>query len=86
MIFSIFLNITDEPVMRHRNFDLKNIHTPIDVLKLKYWLDKSEYDKEEANFLLDGFTHGFTIGYQGEVCRQDTSKNIPLNIGSSTEL
>ena len=60
--------------------------TPTDVLKLKYWLDKSEYDKEEANFLLDGFTHGFTIGYQGEVCRQDTSKNIPLNIGSSTEL
>ena len=29
MIFSIFLNITDEPVMRHRNFDLKNIHAPV---------------------------------------------------------
>ena len=64
--------------MRYSNFDLMTIHTPIDIHKLKYWLDKSEYDKEEAKFLVDGFTHGFTIGYQGKSCRQDTSKTFHL--------
>lgn len=37
--------------------------TPIKVDKLAYWL--TGYDKSETTFLLDGFTHGFTIPFNG---------------------
>ena len=36
--------------------------------------------------LYTGFTEGFDIGYRGKTERQDISENIPLRIGSKTEL
>ena len=45
---------------------------------LERLLKKSNYDVEETRFLLDGFTTGFDIEYQGPWKRQDYSRNIPF--------
>ena len=42
--------------------------------------------QDEIDFLHDGFTNGFDIGYQGPKQRQSSSANIPLTIRSKTEL
>ena len=46
----------------------------------------SEYDKKETHFLVHGFRHGFDIGYRGPWDRQDTSSNIPLQVGDKFDL
>ena len=54
-------------------------------LLVKY-LWQSDYDPKEIEFLRAGFTEGFDIGYRGPVERQSRASNIPLRIGSKTEL
>ena len=49
-------------------------------------LHESGYDAEESSFLLDGFTNGFDIGYQGPVERQSYSENILITVGNTQEL
>ena len=40
----------------------------------------------KSAYLIDGFTNGFDLHYQGPKIRQDSSENIPLNIGSKLEI
>ena len=68
------------------NPDLTNIKTPLNVARFATLLRESEYDLDESKFLIDGFTNGFDIGYQGPTNRQSRSENIPLQIGSEAEL
>ena len=63
-----------------------DIVTPIKGGKLKDYLTKSNYDKKKSDHLLDGFLNGFSIGYQGPTNRRDTSRNLPIHIGSLTEI
>ena len=74
------------PVDYYENLDLKSIQTPIDVNKLRHLLIRSRYDLDKTNELVEGFTNGFDIGYRGPAQRQDVSNNIPLHIGSLTEI
>ena len=66
--------------------DLESIVTPVKIEEFHNLLIESEYDKEEAEFLVSGFTHGFSIGYQGRTDRRDISDNIPITIGSKEEM
>ena len=68
------------------NFNLTDIVTPIDGDKLVRFLTEAKYDPEEIKFLGNGFKYGFDIGYSGPKIRQSTSDNIPLRVGSKTEL
>ncbi|XP_070198593.1 uncharacterized protein [Littorina saxatilis] len=43
----------------------KNVPTPVSVDRLAFWLEG--YDSKKAEFLLDGFRHGFRVGFQGKV-------------------
>ena len=44
-----------------------NVVTPIKVETLKKWLlGFPKNTKKELQFLLDGFTYGFNISFQGE--------------------
>ena len=63
-------------------------HThPIKVQELKQLLIESEYDKQKPKYLIDGFTKGFELGYEGPEQRTDTSENLPLNdLGMKTDL
>ena len=56
------------------------------VDKLTAMLRESDYDPDEIAFLDDGFRNGFDIGYQGPTNRQSESHNIPLKVGSKTQL
>ena len=49
-------------------------------------LEESEYDAGEIEFLREGFTNGFDIGYEGPQERKSTSENIPLTVGTHVEL
>ena len=68
-------------VSRFENFDLKNIVTPINALRLEELLVGSGYNRNETEFLVKGFTNGFDIGYAGPQVRQHKSRNIPLKCG-----
>ena len=63
------------------NLDLTTVTTPVDAVRLGALLELSSYNWEETEFLVDGFTRGFTIGYQGPVDCADTSRNIPFSLG-----
>ena len=62
------------------------IVTPVKVEKLAEWLEKSNYDRQETEFLLDSFSSGFDIGYTGPKERASTSDNIPFTVGNMIEL
>ena len=75
-----------EAVLEFKNYDLDAIVTPINTERLKELLDKFKYDKHKTEFLVDGFTNGFDIGYSGPIKRRSRSKNLPFSIGSPLEL
>ena len=68
------------------NYDLRNIVTPVNPMVLKKMLMERGYDRMKTQYLVDGFSRGFDINYQGPRIRRDTSANIPLRVGSKHEL
>ena len=66
--------------------NLHEVNTPVDPDALLNMCVETGYDKDETRFLVDGFRNGFDIHYNGSTSRQDTSHNIPLKVGSKTEL
>ena len=49
----------------HSNYDLENIITPVKVEVLVKNLKDAGYPSTEIEFLRQGFTEGFNIGYEG---------------------
>ena len=70
----------------YKNYDLHRIVTPVKVGELTKQLRRSNYNSAEIDFLEQGFTTGFDIGYEGPTKRKSISDNIPLKIGSPEEL
>ena len=68
------------------NFDLKSIVTPIKADVLDDLLKQTNYDRSRRKFLVSGFQRGFSMRYCGPQNRQDYSDNIPLTVGSKTDL
>ena len=70
----------------HENLDLEHLITPVDSDKLKYLLQQSNYDKNETEYLTQGFKYGFAVEYEGarEVCK--TAPNLKLRIGDPIQL
>ena len=68
------------------NFDLDDIVMQVRVQELRKLLIQTQYDIEETEFLVNGFSRGFDIGYKGPNNRQSKAKNIPLRVGSEIEL
>ena len=74
-------------VLQFENFDIENVKTPVNVHKLKELLEQSEYDRGETEFLLEGFSNGFSIGYCGKEDVKITSPNLKFReVGSPTIL
>ena len=70
----------------YENFDLSNIITPMKVETFIQLLTEAGYDQGKTEFLRKVFTEVFDIRYQGPERRTSTAKNIPLKVGSKTEL
>ena len=65
---------------------MQNVVTPVKVNRLLELLRKANYDTDEIQFLEQGFTNGFDIGYDGPQQRQSTADNIPFTIGDKVDL
>ena len=66
---------------------MNKIETPVNIKELKSLLTETNYDKQKTNFLIDGFTNGFSIGYEGPREVQMEADNLKLNnIGDSVIL
>ena len=72
----------------HENYDIDKVQTPVKAEVLNELLIKTQYNPKERDFLVEGFRHGFTLGYQGPENRRDTSHNIPITprVGSKLEM
>ena len=49
-------------------------------------LKETDYDKEKTEYLIEGFTHGFDIGYRGPTEIKQKSQNLKLTVGDEIEL
>ena len=78
--------ITGRRVENYADHNIDNIVTPIKVEVFDQLLRKNNYDEEKRKILVDGFQHGFDIGYQGPTDRRDLSHNIPLTVGDKFQL
>ena len=48
---------------------------------------ESGFDADKTEYIINGFSHGFGIGYEGPENRRDTAENLPLNnLGTKTDL
>ena len=46
----------------------------------------SNYNNEKRLELVNGFLHGFDVGYRGPENRRDSAENIPISVGSHVEM
>lgn len=60
--------------------------TPVRVEKLEELLSASHYDPDESRFLVEGFRHGFKLGYEGPTNRRTLAKNHRLRAGNQVVL
>ena len=54
--------------------------------KLAELLEISQFDKSKARHVIDGFRHGFCIGYEGDMNVRRTAPNLRLRVGSEVVL
>ena len=85
LIVSKILIVIDE-VMCYQNLQLNDIVTPIKPHILGRLLRESGHDRQKTEELVKGFTEGFNIGYRGKQTRKNRSHNLPLRVGSKTEI
>ena len=60
--------------------------TPVNADAFAQAMSQAGYDQEKINYLYQGFMNGFDIEYAGPQVRRSFSNNIPLKIGSKTQL
>lgn len=59
-----FTGHKDVEVLYYENFDLDNIVTPVDAAALEHLLKECGYNANKSQFLINGFKHGFSLGYK----------------------
>ena len=57
----------------------RDLPTPIDVERLAVWLEG--YNESKKEFLLNGFSEGFCVGFKGE-----TNNSVPENLTSAKQM
>ena len=65
---------------------MSSLVTPIKVNEFIKELKSSGYESKKVDFFEKGLTNGFSVSYCRPKIRQSRSKNIPLQVGSKTEL
>ena len=75
----------DTPVY-FENVDLATVISPVNVSRLQQLLLETRYNQQEINFLVEGFTHGFDLGYRGPEKVKRKAPNLKLRVGNQTIL
>ena len=74
-------------VKEARNLDVKNIKTPVDHAILEKLLVESGYDAKKTKFLVQGFSEGFKLYYDGALKHgKRYAPNLKLRVGNKMEL
>ena len=68
------------------NLDLTNLVTPVRIGVLTQYLKITNYDQDKSNFLIQGFSQGFDLGYRGNTKVRLKAPNLRLTVGDETEL
>ena len=68
------------------NYNLTEVHTLVIPHVFDQLLINAHYDDEKRRFLIEGFTKGFNLEYQGPKNIKQTAPNLKLTVGSPTEL
>ena len=77
----------DEEVFEYINHNKSDIITPVKPLVLKELLEEAGYDSDKTKFLVNGFTEGFSLKYNGNLKNvRREAPNLKLQVGSKTEL
>ena len=79
------LFVSDKPLY-FENFDLDSVVTPVNIKRFKQLLDETGYDKKKSEYLIEGFTNGFDIGYRGNEKVKLQAQNLKLNGGPGDKL
>lgn len=73
-------------ILWFENHDIESIVTPVDVPSLERLLLETNYGKDKVEFLVEGFTKGFKLGYQGPLTGRRFAPNHKLRAGSQVDL
>ena len=73
-------------IMQYKNDDLRNIVTPVKVQIFESLLKEAGYNQQKTEFLIEGFSKGFSLNYQGSKRVSKKASNLKLTVGSTTEL
>ena len=73
-------------VYKCSNFNLKHIVTPVKVKVYEKLLRQAMYDSDKTDFLVNGFTNGFSLQYKGTTRIVRKKPNLKLRVGSHLEL
>ena len=68
------------------NYNLDDIHTPVNAEVLKNLLEEAGYSNEKISYLYKGFKHGFSLKYRGQRKVQRFAPNLKIRVGSKEEL
>ena len=73
-------------ILEYTNFDLINVVTPVNHIILQRLLTETGYPKDKTQWLIEGFTRGFDLGYRGHEQVKFQSPNLKFTIGNEVEL
>ena len=74
-------------VLMYKNYDIQSVITPVKHQVLEQLLTETRYDKDKTRKLVNGFKHGFEIGYEGKKTGiRRLAPNLKLTVGSEIEL
>ena len=85
-MFLIYFLVQQPEILECSNFNLKDIVTPVDVKNYADLLREVGYVKHKAKYLVDDFTNGFSLEYQGPTKVTKTSRNLILRVCDKFDL
>ena len=65
---------------------MEDIVTPVNPDRFEQLLLEMNYDKEETEFIIQGFRYGFPLGYEGETNCRTMANNLKLTCGNTQDL
>ena len=65
---------------------MEHIFTPVDAKRFCDLLQETSYPDSKIKFIKEGFSQGFSLGYEGPDNVKQTSENLKLRIGNKFEL
>ena len=87
MLFYDLITVPQREVLYFENFNLTDVITPVDAQKLNQLLVETDYNEDERLFVVDGFTNGFSLEYNGNEEVRQTSPNLKFRgVGDHIEL